>query len=198
MGFHYATQDGEPAAVAAAIEEQYLPRHAGDRLPASAAGRALAIADRADMLAGVFALGKRPSGNKDPFGLRRAALGLLRILVEDGVDLDLAALLARAIALQPCNVKDPAALAVELFDFIIERGRAWYLEGLAPGLPAGAVTAETFEAVRLRASGLARRFSRPAAGRPVVPGPARSREPGRREQAHREHPAHGRGRRPPG
>lgn len=150
MGFHYATQDGEPAAVATAIEEQYLPRHAGDRLPASAAGRALAIADRADVLAGVFALGKRPSGNKDPFGLRRAALGLLRILVEDNVDLDLAALLSRAIALQPCTVKDPAALAAELFDFVVERGRAWYLEGLAPGLPAGAVTAETFEAVRLR------------------------------------------------
>lgn len=150
MGFHYATQDGEPGAVAVAIEEQYLPRHAGDRLPASGAGRALAIADRADVLAGVFALGKRPSGNKDPFGLRRAALGLLRILVEDGVDLDLAALLSRSIALQPCNVKDPGALATELFDFVIERGRAWYLEGLAPGLPAGAVTAETFEAVRLR------------------------------------------------
>jgi len=150
MGFHYATQDGEPSAVATAIEEQYLPRHAGDRLPASAAGRALAIADRADNLAGVFALGKRPSGNKDPFGLRRAALGLLRILVEDNVDLDLPALLSRAIALQPCKVKDPAALAVELYDFVMERARAWYLEGLAPGLPAGAVTAETFEAVRLR------------------------------------------------
>ncbi len=150
MGFHYATQDGEPAAVATAIEEQYLPRHAGDRLPASAAGRALAIADRTDILAGVFALGKRPSGNKDPFGLRRSALGLLRILVEDNVDLDLPALLSRAIALQPCTVKDPAALTLELFDFIIERGRAWYLEGLAPGLPAGSVTAETFEAVRLR------------------------------------------------
>lgn len=150
MGFHYATQDGEPEAVATAIEEQYLPRHAGDGLPGSAAGRALAIADRADVLAGVFALGKRPSGNKDPFGLRRAALGLLRILIEDGVDLDLAALLSGAIALQPCNVKDPAGLAIELFDFIVERGRAWYLEGLAPGLPAGAVTAETFEAVRVR------------------------------------------------
>ncbi|MBL8200968.1 MAG: glycine--tRNA ligase subunit beta [Chromatiales bacterium] len=150
MGFHYATHDGEPATVATAIEEQYLPRHAGDRLPASAAGRELAIADRADVLAGVFALGKRPTGNKDPFGLRRAALGLLRILVEDSVDLDLTALLTSAIALQPCKVKDPAALAVELYDFIVERGRAWYLDGLAPGLPAGAVTAEIFEAVRLR------------------------------------------------
>jgi glycyl-tRNA synthetase beta chain len=150
MGFHYATHDGEPAAVATAIEEQYLPRQAGDRLPATPAGRALAIADRADSLAGVFALGKRPSGNKDPFGLRRAALGLLRILVEDAVDLDLPALLARAIALQPVTVKDPPGLSAELFDFVLERARAWYLDGLAPGLPAGAVTAETFEAVRLR------------------------------------------------
>jgi hypothetical protein len=143
MGFHYATHDGEPTAVATAIEEQYLPRHAGDRLPVTAAGRALAIADRADLLAGVFALGKRPTGNKDPFGLRRAALGLLRILVEDGVDLDLPALLARAIALQPAAVKDAPVLAAELHDFIVERARAWYLDGLAQ-LPAGAVTAETF------------------------------------------------------
>jgi glycyl-tRNA synthetase beta chain len=150
MGFHYATHDGEPAAVAAAIEEQYLPRHAGGRRPVTPAGRALAIADRADSLAGVFALGKRPTGNKDPFGLRRAALGLLRILVEDGVDLDLPALVARAIALQPVPVKDASALAAELHDFIVERARAWYLDGLAPGLPAGAITAEMFEAVRLR------------------------------------------------
>ncbi len=150
MGFHYATHDGEPAAVAIAIEEQYLPRHAGDRLPATPAGRALALADRADTLSGVFALGKRPSGNKDPFGLRRAALGLLRILVEDRVDLDLMALLVKAIKLQPVAVKDAPVLADELFDFVMERSRAWYLDGLAPDLPVGAVTAESFEAVRLR------------------------------------------------
>lgn len=152
MGFRYATHDAEPEAVAVAIEEQYLPRHAGDRLPASATGRVLAIADRADSLAGVFALGKRPSGNKDPFGLRRAALGLLRILVEDGVDLDLPVVLARAIGLQPVKAKavDASALAAEIYDFIIERGRAWYQDGLAPGLPAGSISAETFEAVRLR------------------------------------------------
>jgi len=150
MGFHYATHDGESTAVATAIEEQYLPRHAGDRLPATPAGRVLAIADRADSLSGVFALGKRPSGTKDPFGLRRAALGLLRILVEDGVDLDLPALLSRAIALQPVVVKDAEGLANELYEFIVERARAWYLDGLAPGLPGGAVTAEIFEAVRLR------------------------------------------------
>lgn len=150
MGFHYATRDGEPAAIAVAIEEQYLPRHAGDRLPATPAGRALALADRADTLAGVFALGKRPSGNKDPFGLRRAALGLLRILVEDGVDLDLLALFEKAIRLQPVAVKDAPGLADELFDFVVERSRAWYLDGLAPAMPAGTVTAESFEAVRLR------------------------------------------------
>ncbi len=150
MGFHYATHDGEPAAVAAAIEEQYLPRFAGDGLPRTPAGRVLSIADRLDTLAGVFALGKRPTGNKDPFGVRRSALGLLRILVEDRVDLDLHAALVTAIGLQPLKARDADALADEVFDFTMERARAWYLEGLAPGLAAGDVTAETFEAVRLR------------------------------------------------
>ena len=150
MGYHYAKLAGEPAEVAVAIEEQYLPRHAGDRLPASATGRALSIADRADTLAGVFALGKRPSGAKDPFGLRRTALGLLRILVEDQVDLDLPALLDEAVRLQPVQIKDATALAAGLFDFIMDRARAWYLEGLAPGLAVGVITAEMFEAVRSR------------------------------------------------
>lgn len=153
MGYHYAKLDGEPAEVALAIEEQYLPRHAGDRLPASPTGRALSIADRADTLAGVFALGKRPSGAKDPFGLRRNALGLLRILVEDRVDLDLPELLREAVALQPVHAKDPAALAGELFEFIMDRSRAYYLEGLAPDLPAGAISSDMFEAVRSRKTG---------------------------------------------
>ncbi|MBM4221382.1 MAG: glycine--tRNA ligase subunit beta, partial [Gammaproteobacteria bacterium] len=153
MGYHYARLDGEAAEVAVAIEEQYLPRHAGDRLPGSADGRALSVADRADTLAGVFALGKRPSGAKDPFGLRRTALGLLRILVEDQLDLDLPALLDDAVRLQPLKVADPAALASELFGFIMDRARAWYLDGQAPELAAGAITAEMFEAVRSRRSG---------------------------------------------
>lgn len=150
MGYHYARHDGEPDAVAAAIEEQYLPRHAGDRLPATPAGRVLAIADRADALAGGFALGKRPTGNKDPFGLRRAALGLLRILIEDRIDVDLPVLLARAISLQPPAVKEPKALADELHEFILDRARSWYIDGLAPDLPAGTIALETFEAVRER------------------------------------------------
>lgn len=153
MGYHYAKLDGEPAEVAVAVEEQYLPRHAGDRLPGSPTGRALSIADRADTLAGVFALGKRPTGAKDPFGLRRCALGLLRILVEDQVDLDLSALLNDAVTLQPVPIKDTAALAAELFAFVMDRSRAWYLEGLAPGLPAGVITADMFEAVRSRQTG---------------------------------------------
>lgn len=148
MGFHYATHDGEPSAVASAIEEQYLPRHAGDRLPVTPAGRILAIADRADVLAGVFALGKRPSGAKDPFGLRRAGLGLFRILVEAEIDLSLESVFSRAVALQPVPVKDPAALTTEVVEFILERARSWYLDGLAPGLPVGRITADTFEAVR--------------------------------------------------
>ena len=153
MGYHYAKLDGEAAEVAIAIEEQYLPRHAGDRLPASPTGRALSIADRADTLAGVFALGKRPSGAKDPFGLRRTALGLLRILVEDQVDLDLGSLLTESVRLQPVAAKDPVALAAELFEFIMDRSRAYYLDGLAPDLPAGEVSAEMFEAVRSRKTG---------------------------------------------
>jgi glycyl-tRNA synthetase beta chain len=150
MGSHYARQDGEPAEVAAAIAELYLPRHAGDALPATPCGRALALADRLDTLAGVFALGKRPSGNKDPFGLRRSALGLLRILIEDRLELDLPAALASAVQQQPKQVDDVPVLVASLHDFIIDRLRAWYLEGLAPGLSAGSVTPPMFEAVRAR------------------------------------------------
>jgi glycyl-tRNA synthetase beta chain len=110
----------------------------------------LALADRLDTLAGAFALGKRPSGNKDPFALRRAALGLLRIIIEGGLELDLPAVIARALSLQPVRGIDADALGAELYDFVTDRLRAWYLDGLAPGLPAGAITAEMFEAVRLR------------------------------------------------
>jgi len=150
MGYYYAVHDQETPAVATAIEEQYLPRHAGDRLPTTPTGRALTVADRLDTLAGIFAAGKRPTGNKDPFGLRRAALGLLRVLVEDGVELDLRKPLAQAVALQPVKCADPDALVDEIFAFIMDRLRAYYRDGLAPGLPAGAVTPETFEAVRAR------------------------------------------------
>lgn len=151
MGYYYALRSGESDGVARAIEEQYLPRHAGDRLAGSAAGRCLAIADRLDTLAGVFALGKRPSGNRDPFGLRRAALGVLRTLIESRIDLPLPPVLGRAVELQPVKIADGPALASELYDFMMDRLRAWYLDGQAPGLAAGAVSTEMFEAVRVRA-----------------------------------------------
>jgi glycyl-tRNA synthetase beta chain len=124
MGRYYALHDGEPADVASALEEQYLPRFAGDRLPVSDAGRALAIADRLDTLAGSFAVGSRPTGNKDPFGLRRGALGMLRIIIECRLELDLRELLGEAVLLQPV----PGAAVDELYEFVMERLRAWYLD----------------------------------------------------------------------
>ena len=150
MGYYYARHDGEPDEVCVALEEQYLPRHAGDRLPATATGKALALADRLDTLAGIFALGRRPSGNKDPFGLRRAALGLLRILIECRIDLDLAQQLAGAVSSQPLDLKNPDELVDQVFEFVTDRLRAYCLDGLAPGLASGTVSAEMFEAVRAR------------------------------------------------
>jgi glycyl-tRNA synthetase beta chain len=146
MGYYYALNDGEPEAVAIALEEQYLPRHAGDRLPATPVGQVLSIADRLDTLAGIFALGKRPSGNKDPFGLRRQALGLIRILIECDIDADIRALLAAAIELQPVE-KMADGLADSLYEFMMERMRTWYTAGQAPGFAAGDISAEIFEAV---------------------------------------------------
>ena len=98
MGTYYAAADGEPAEVATAIAEHYLPRGAGDALPQTRAGIAVAIADKLDTLAGIFAIGEKPTGTKDPFGLRRAALGVQRILIERNLELDLARLIGRAVA----------------------------------------------------------------------------------------------------
>ena len=135
MGKYYAAVDGEPEAVARAIGEQYLPRFAGDALPSTAAGQALAIADKLDTLAGVFTLGKKPSGNRDPFGLRRNALGLVRIMIEQKLDLNLKDLVAATVFAQPGRNKDEDALSQSLYDFIAERMRAYYLDrqdGLTP------------------------------------------------------------------
>jgi len=127
MGRYYALHDGEAREVASALNEQYQPRFAGDTLPVTTTGQVLAIAERLDTLAGIFAIGQTPTGDKDPFGLRRAALGLLRILVEKQIDLDLQAMIETAAA------NFPAALQAEksspaLLGFILERLRAYYLE----------------------------------------------------------------------
>jgi len=96
MGRYYAEAGGEDPSVCAAMEDQYLPRFAGDRLPGGACGRILALSDRLDTLVGIFAVGQRPTGTKDPFGLRRASIAVLRILIETPLELDLAQLLGRA------------------------------------------------------------------------------------------------------
>jgi len=128
MGRYYAAADGEPGTVAEAIGEQYLPRFAGDALPVTVAGQALAIADKLDTIAGIFAVGKKPSGNRDPFGLRRSALGIVRIIIEQRLDLDFTALIAAAVADQPVRDKDEEDLSESLYDFITERMRAYYLD----------------------------------------------------------------------
>jgi glycyl-tRNA synthetase beta chain len=141
MGRYYARHDGEPAEVCEALDEQYRPRFAGDQLPATRTGMALAIADKLDTLAGIFAIGQKPTGTRDPFGLRRAALGVLRIVLERRLDLELPPLLAAAIAQLP--VAAPAGTADELYDYMIERLRAYYLDGEA----GFAITPEMFDAV---------------------------------------------------
>jgi len=127
MGRHYAERSGETPCVAAAMEEHYLPRHAGDRLPASECGRVLALADKLDTLVGIFAIGERPTGVKDPYGLRRAAIGVLRILIETPLALDLRALLDNAAEAFPASVGAPAAVA-ETYAYVMERLRSYYAE----------------------------------------------------------------------
>ena len=145
MGRYYALSDGEPEAVASAIGEHYQPRFAGDALPETQAGQILSVADKIDTLAGVFALGKKPSGNRDPFGLRRAALGIVRTLIECRLDLDLKALISEALALQPAGKEDErGALADELYAFITERLRRYFLDRDS------ALATETLEAVLVR------------------------------------------------
>ncbi len=125
MGYYYALHDGEDPAVAMALTEQYQPRHAGDELPASPAGQALAIAERIDTLTGIFAIGQPPSGDKDPFGLRRAALGIMRIIIEGKLDLDLRDLILQASRLLPAGVQASNVMD-DLFAFMMERLRNWY------------------------------------------------------------------------
>jgi len=141
MGRYYALNDGEHAEVCEALREQYLPRFAGDELPATKTGVAVAIADKLDTIAGIYATGQKPTGTRDPFGLRRAALGLLRTSIERRLDLDLQSLIAQALAALPFAA--PGNCAREVYDYVIERLRAYYVEGDA-GLT---VTTEMFDAV---------------------------------------------------
>ena len=139
MGRYYALHDGEPEEVAWAIEEHYLPRHAGDALPRTRTGQALAIADRLDTLVGIFAIGQAPTGEKDPFALRRAALGVLRILIERELDLDLVHWLREAAGQFP-EALCAGKVVEAVFDFTLDRLRSYCQEQ--------GIRTEVFEAVR--------------------------------------------------
>jgi glycyl-tRNA synthetase beta chain len=144
MGRYYALSDSEPPTIADAIAEHYLPRYSGDELPSSMDGRILAVADRLDTLAGIFVLGKKPSGNRDPFGLRRAALGIIRVLVECELDVDLKALIKSAVDAQPKATDQADGVSAEVYAFIADRLRRYFLDR-----DAGLAT-ETFDAVLAR------------------------------------------------
>ncbi len=138
MGRYYAAHCGESAEVCTALDELYMPRQAGGSLPATATGRILVIADRLDTLVGIFGLGNKPSGDKDPFGMRRAALGCLRTIVECDLDLDLEQLLNNA-SQQYQALPNGEAVVAEVFDFMLERMRYYCLDA--------GISADVFDAV---------------------------------------------------
>ena len=139
IGMHVAAVNGEEPEVARAIEEHYLPRFAGDRLPDTRTGQALAVADKIDTLSGIFSIGQKPTGDKDPFALKRAGLGLMRVLLERQLDLDLMDLIGTALAAQPVQGKTTPE---EIYEFLLERLKTYYLEtGIRP---------DVFEAVRAK------------------------------------------------
>ncbi|MBN1005952.1 glycine--tRNA ligase subunit beta [Amphritea pacifica] len=125
MGYHYAIHDGEDEGVALAQNEQYMPRFAGDELPQSEPGIAVALADRLDTLTGLFGINQPPTGSKDPFALRRASLGVLRIIVERQLNLDLEELI-QVSASNYADLPAKEGLATRITDFMLERFRAWY------------------------------------------------------------------------
>ncbi|NWD04388.1 glycine--tRNA ligase subunit beta [Pseudomonas gingeri] len=124
-GYYYALNDGEPEDVALALNEQYMPRGAGAELPTTLTGAAVAIADKLDTLVGIFGIGMLPTGSKDPYALRRAALGVLRILIDKKLDLDLIETVAFAVSAFGAKVK-AAGLADQVLEFIFDRLRARY------------------------------------------------------------------------
>ena len=129
MGRDYALHDGEDPQVADALFEQYLPRFSGDIIPTTPVGRALALADRLDSLVGIFGIGQQPTGSKDPFALRRASLGVLRILIEGKIDIDLKYLLQLSgsqFQLFDGQNKDFEEVSEQVLTYILDRLKSWY------------------------------------------------------------------------
>ncbi len=127
MGYYYATAAGMPVSVAVAIKEHYYPRFAGDVLPSSLEGSVVSMADKMDTILGIFSIGKGPTGEKDPFALRRAALGVLRIILEQNLDIDLKALIRTAS--EGYKNKITSEIEANVFHFFLDRLRAWCQDG---------------------------------------------------------------------
>ena len=145
IGRYYAINNGEDKEVAVALDEQYMPRYAGDQIPQTITGQIISIADKLDTLVGIFAIGKAPTGDKDPFALRRAALGVLRIMIEGKLDLDLDVCLKTAVENYADIAKDKHAkddLVSQVFDFMMERLRRYYVDQN--------ISTDNFEAVLMR------------------------------------------------
>lgn len=138
-GYYYARVGGEQNDVAMALNEQYMPRNMGGELPQTSVGSAVAVADKLDTLVGIFGIGMLPTGSKDPYALRRAALGILRILIELKLELNLASLVEKAIALYQDKI-EVNGLADQVLDFIFDRLRARYEDE--------GISVTTYQAVR--------------------------------------------------
>lgn len=140
-GYYYALNDGENTEVAAAMNEQYLPRFAGDALPETITGAIIALADRLDTISGIFGIGQQPTGSKDPFALRRASIAVLRILVEKNLALDLRELLTFAKN-QHNNLTVGDELVEQVLSYMLDRFRAFYEDAKIPAEVFQAVTAK--------------------------------------------------------
>lgn len=131
MGSYYAVNDGESESVAIAISEQYMPKYAGGDLPSTTLGSILAIADKLDSIVGLFAIGQPPTGSKDPFALRRSAIGVLRIMVENKLDLDLFTCIETSLE-GFGSLEVDTQTAEKVFEFMLERFRSWYSDDGVP------------------------------------------------------------------
>jgi glycyl-tRNA synthetase beta chain len=157
MGGYYADADGEPAEIGRAIAGHYQPRGAGDAVPATLAGLAVSIADKLDTLTGIFAIGQKPSGTKDPFALRRAAIGIGRMIYEKKLPLDLVDLVEQSLRLhgvfdaplaqgaRPLASRD--IVATQVYDYMMERQRNAWLEPPDGGPPIPGISPEACDAV---------------------------------------------------
>lgn len=141
-GYYYAVHEGLDNEVACALKEHYQPKFSGDALPETETGTIVALADRVDTLTGIFGIGQKPTGSKDPFALRRSSLGVLRLMVEKSLSLDLKELLAKAAELHGDNITSASETVDSAFAYMVERFRAWYEEDK--------IAAEVFFAVQAK------------------------------------------------